>query len=54
MVVFDEFAGMSLMDARGRLDAVRYLFVLTLGLTVVSALHYVYLASTGRTGTSPT
>jgi cardiolipin synthase len=31
---------------------VRYLFVVTLTLTVASALHYVYLASTGRTGTS--
>jgi cardiolipin synthase len=43
-----------LLNAGGwPLDAVRYLFVLTLALTVVSALHYVYLASTGRTGTAP-
>jgi hypothetical protein len=32
---------------------VRYVFVLTLCLTVASALHYVYLASTRR-GTLPT
>jgi cardiolipin synthase len=34
--------------------AIRYLFVATLTLTVASALHYVYLASTGRTGTAHT
>jgi cardiolipin synthase len=30
-----------------------HLFRLTLVLTVASAVHYVYLASTGRTGTAP-
>lgn len=35
-----------------RLPAVRYVFVLTLCVTVASALHYTYLASTGRTGTA--
>ncbi len=32
---------------------VMLLFLVTLGLTVGSALHYVYLASTGKTGTAP-
>ena len=32
---------------------VRYLFLVTIVLTVTSALHYVYLASTGRTGAAP-
>jgi hypothetical protein len=32
---------------------VRYLFLATVIVTVGSALHYVYLASTGRTGTAP-
>lgn len=41
-----------LLDAGGREFApVRYLFLVTVVLTVTSALHYVYLASTGRTGT---
>jgi cardiolipin synthase (CMP-forming) len=34
-----------------QLPAVRYVFAVTLGLTVVSALHYVYLASSRRGGT---
>jgi cardiolipin synthase len=33
--------------------ATSHLFRATLVLTVASALHYVYLASTGRTGTAP-
>lgn len=33
--------------------AMEYVFRLTLVLTVASALHYVYLASTGRTGVAP-
>jgi cardiolipin synthase len=33
--------------------AIRYLFLATVAFTVVSALHYVYLASTGRTGVAP-
>jgi cardiolipin synthase (CMP-forming) len=42
-----------LLNALGRpFPPVRYLFVLTLVLTVASALHYVYAASTGRTGAS--
>jgi cardiolipin synthase len=44
-----------LLDAmRWTFGPVRFLFLATVGLTVVSALHYVYLASTGRTGTAPT
>lgn len=40
-----------LLDAVGRtFPPVRWLFLLTVGLTVASALHYVYLASTGRSG----
>jgi len=40
-----------LLDAAGReFPPVRYLFFVTVALTVASALHYVYLASTGRTG----
>ena len=35
------------------LPALVHLFRLTLVLTVASALHYVYLASTGRSGTPP-
>jgi cardiolipin synthase len=31
----------------------RFLFLVTVGLTVISALHYVYLASTGHTGVAP-
>ena len=43
-----------LLNAGGwELDSVRYVFYVTVGLTVTSALHYVYLASTGRTGHSP-
>jgi cardiolipin synthase len=34
-------------------DSMLHLFALTLVLTVASALHYVYLASTGRTGHAP-
>jgi phosphatidylglycerophosphate synthase len=34
----------------GQVPALRYLFYATVALTVVSALHYVYLASSGRTG----
>ena len=30
-----------------------WFFLITLVLTVTSALHYVYLASTGRTGVAP-
>jgi cardiolipin synthase (CMP-forming) len=42
-----------LLDATGRpLPAVRWLFLASVALTVTSALHYVYLASTGRTGTA--
>ena len=43
-----------LLDAfRWTLAPVRWIFVITLVLTVTSALHYVYLASTGRTGMAP-
>jgi len=43
-----------LLDAaRWTLPTVRWLFLATLVLTVTSALHYVYLASTGRTGVAP-
>lgn len=43
-----------LLDAfRWTLAPVRWIFVITLVLTVTSALHYVYLASTGRTGVAP-
>jgi cardiolipin synthase (CMP-forming) len=43
-----------LLDAgHWNLPGVRLLFLVTLALTVTSALHYVYLASTGRTGTPP-
>ena len=46
-------AAVLLLDAVGRpFPPVRYLFLATVALTVVSALHYVYLASTGRTGTA--
>jgi len=46
-------AAVLLLDAvRRPFPPVRYLFLATVGLTVVSALHYVYLASTGRTGTA--
>ena len=42
-----------LLNAGGwKLSAIRYLFAVTVTLTVASALHYVYLASTGRTGTA--
>jgi len=45
-------AAVLLLDAVGRpLPALRYLFLATVVVTVGSALHYVYLASTGRTGT---
>jgi cardiolipin synthase len=47
-------AAVLLLDAVGRPFApVRYLFLATVIVTVGSALHYVYLASTGRTGTAP-
>jgi cardiolipin synthase len=40
-----------LLNAGGWVLApIRYLFLATVVLTVISALHYVYLASTGRTG----
>jgi cardiolipin synthase (CMP-forming) len=43
-----------LLNAGGWMFApVRYLFLATVVLTVTSALHYVYLASTGRTGVAP-
>jgi cardiolipin synthase len=43
-----------LLDAGGWVfDPVRYLFLATVTFTVASALHYVYLASTGRTGVAP-
>ncbi len=43
-----------LLNAGGWVLApVRYLFLATVALTVTSALHYVYLASTGRTGVAP-
>jgi cardiolipin synthase (CMP-forming) len=43
-----------LLNAGGWVLApVRYLFLVTVALTVTSALHYVYLASTGRTGVAP-
>ena len=43
-----------LLNAGGWVFApVRYLFLATVVLTVTSALHYVYLASTGRTGVAP-
>lgn len=43
-----------LLDAgRWTFAPVRFVFLITVGLTVVSALHYVYLASTGRTGVAP-
>jgi cardiolipin synthase (CMP-forming) len=46
-------AAVLLLDAVGRpLPALRYLFLATVVLTVGSALHYVYLASIGRTGTA--
>lgn len=48
-------AAVLLLNAGGwEVRAIRYLFVLSLALTVASALHYVYLASTGRTGTAQT
>ena len=34
-------------------DPVRWVFLITVVLTVTSALHYVYLASSGRTGVAP-
>jgi cardiolipin synthase len=44
-----------LLNAGGwELPLLRYLFAATLVLTVASALHYVFLASTGRTGTAAT
>jgi cardiolipin synthase (CMP-forming) len=43
-----------LLDAfRWTFAPVRWIFLITLALTVTSALHYVYLASTGRTGVAP-
>jgi len=43
-----------LLDAfRWTFPPVRWIFLITLVLTVTSALHYVYLASTGRTGVAP-
>ena len=43
-----------LLDAtRWPFPPVRWLFLITVVLTVTSALHYVYLASTGRTGVAP-
>jgi len=43
-----------LLDAVGRpFPPVRLLFLVTVAVTVASALHYVYLASTGRTGATP-
>jgi len=43
-----------LLDALRRPFApVRWVFLVTVALTVTSALHYVYLASTGRTGVAP-
>jgi cardiolipin synthase (CMP-forming) len=43
-----------LLDAgRWTFPPVRLLFLATVALTVTSALHYVYLASTGRTGVAP-
>ena len=43
-----------LLDAfRWTFGPVRWIFLITLVLTVTSALHYVYLASTGRTGVAP-
>jgi cardiolipin synthase len=43
-----------LLDAgRWTFSPVRLLFLATVALTVTSALHYVYLASTGRTGVAP-
>src|SRR5262249_59957945 len=43
-----------LLDAAGwTFPPVRWLFLATVVLTVTSALHYVYLASTGRTGVAP-
>ena len=43
-----------LLDAlRWPLAPMRWIFLITLVLTVTSALHYVYLASTGRTGVAP-
>lgn len=46
-------AAVLLLDALGRPFApVRYLFLATVAVTVGSAVHYVYLASIGRTGTA--
>ena len=43
-----------LLDAfRWTFPPVRWIFLITVVLTVTSALHYVYLASTGRTGVAP-
>jgi cardiolipin synthase len=43
-----------LLDAlRWPLAPMRWIFLITLVLTVTSALHYVYLASTGRTCVAP-
>jgi cardiolipin synthase (CMP-forming) len=43
-----------LLDAfRWTFEPIRWIFLATLVLTVTSALHYVYLASTGRTGVAP-
>jgi|SRR5688572_8342532 cardiolipin synthase len=43
-----------LLNAAGwTFPPLRILFLITVGLTVTSALHYVYLASTGRTGVAP-
>jgi cardiolipin synthase len=43
-----------LLDAGGwTFPPVRGLFLITVTLTVSSALHYVYLASSGRTGVAP-
>jgi cardiolipin synthase len=43
-----------LLNAAGwAFPPVRYLFLATVALTVASALHYVYLASSGRSGAPP-
>ena len=38
---------------RSTFPPVRWIFLVTVVLTVASALHYVYLASTGRGGVAP-
>jgi phosphatidylglycerophosphate synthase len=47
-------AAVLLLNAgRWTFEPVRWVFSITVTLTVTSALHYVYLASTGRTGVAP-